>query len=288
MHKLNKMKVLVLGSTGMLGHVLCDVLEAREDVELVNVARRPFNSETVLADVSNDDRLKTVIKEAKPQVIVNCVGVLIKGSSDNPANAILLNGRLPHLLSQIASEIGARVVTVSTDCVFSGKRGNYRVDDFRDADDTYGRSKSLGELMNEQDTTIRTSIIGPELKEVGEGLFDWFMRQSGEISGYSKAIWSGVTTLELARIISDHFIFDHVPGLFQVSPEKGITKLDLLGIINDQFQKNISIQDDPSKAVDKSLVKSADFVEVSNYPTQIEEMHDFMTKRKDRYAKYFA
>ena len=195
-------KVLLFGATGMAGHIAYYYLLNTGKYEITNVVfRTPLTEDSIIVDVTNRDAVAEVVRRVQPEIILNCVGVLIKGSKEHPDNAILINAYFPHLLKKMADEVGAKLIHISTDCVFSGKRGNYTEDDFRDADDVYGRSKALGEVINDKDLTIRTSIIGPELKKNGEGLFHWFMNQHGEINGFKTAIWGGVTTLELAKAI---------------------------------------------------------------------------------------
>ena len=189
---MGKTKILILGATGMAGHVAHAYLKDTQQYEISNIVfRTPLNEESIVVDVTNKEKLRKAITDISPDIILNCIGVLIGGSANNPANAIYINAYLPHFLASIARTIDAKLIHISTDCVFSGKKGMYFENDFRDADDVYGRSKALGEINNEIDLTIRTSIIGPEIKKNGEGLFHWFMNQTGEINGFTKAFWGG-------------------------------------------------------------------------------------------------
>src|ERR1700744_1569890 len=199
---MGKKKILLFGATGMAGHLIYFFLKDTGYYEIIPVVyRNKLTSDCIVLDVSNKKAVSELIRYQKPDFIINCIGVLIKGANTYPDNAILLNSYLPHLLVKIADEVGAKLIHLSTDCVFSGSRGSYSETDFRDADDIYGRSKSLGEILLNNHLTLRTSIIGPEIKKDGEGLFHWFMTQRGTINGFTKAYWSGITTLELAKAV---------------------------------------------------------------------------------------
>ena len=219
-----KKKVLLFGATGMAGHVAYYYLQSTGRYELVNVVyRTKLTEDSIIVDVTDKNAVAEVVRMVRPELIINCIGILIKGSKDYPDNAVFINAYFPHLLKKLSDEIGAKLIHISTDCVFSGKKGNYTEGDFRDADDIYGRSKALGEIINDKDLTIRTSIIGPELKVHGEGLFHWFMYQTGKVNGFKTAIWGGVTTLELAKAIDTAIIQDNT-GLIQLSNGIGISK----------------------------------------------------------------
>ncbi|RKE04607.1 dTDP-4-dehydrorhamnose reductase family protein [Marinifilum flexuosum] len=274
-----KKKMLILGATGMAGHVAFHYLKGTNQYEISNIVfRTPLNNDSIIVDVKDKNLLLEAIKNINPDVIVNCIGVLIKGSKSDPSNAIYINSLLPHLLSSIAKTINAKLIHISTDCVFSGKKGMYSEEDFRDADDVYGRSKALGEIVNDRDLTIRTSIIGPELKENGEGLFHWFMNQTGEINGFTKAIWGGITTLELAKVIHES-IKQNITGLLNVTNCEKISKYDLLHLIKTVYKReNVNILKVEGKHVDKSLISvRKDFsYNVSSYLKMIEEQRQFM------------
>lgn len=281
-------KILLFGATGMAGHIAYYYLRNTGRYNITNVVfRTPLTEDSIVVDVTDRDAVAEVVHRVKPEVILNCVGVLIKGSKECPENAILINAYFPHLLKKLADEIDAKLVHISTDCVFSGKRGNYTEDDFRDADDVYGRSKALGEVINEKDLTIRTSIIGPELKKNGEGLFHWFMNQHGKINGFKTAIWGGVTTLELAKAI-DNAIIQNKTGLIQLSNGEGITKYDLLNLFKRIWCKeNVEILPFDGNGVNKSIAKSKRFdYEVPGYERMLQEQYDWMNAHKELYAQY--
>ena len=288
MEKINK--VLVLGSTGMLGHQVSLFLSKKKEYEVIDLSfRTKLTDKTIICDITNKNAFNKIIKDVNPDVIVNCIGVLINGSTSNPANAVYINAYFPHALRQIAEENNAKVIHISTDCVFSGKKGAYTIDDFKDGSDVYAKSKSLGEIITENHLTLRTSIIGPELKENGEGLFHWFLKnEETAISGYTKAIWSGVTTIELAKII-DISIQNELTGIYQITNNIPINKYDLLKLFKQNFPDNTpKVEPTEGKSVDKSLVDNdfSKFYQVLSYESMIEEMKEMMKNNSDLYSQY--
>ncbi|MGY6523509.1 MAG: dTDP-4-dehydrorhamnose reductase family protein [Mongoliitalea sp.] len=256
---MQKKKVLIIGATGMLGHMVHRYFESLGAYHLSNaVFRTPLNKESIICDVRDQQALNSLFAKTQPHVVINCVGALVQESKENPANAIYLNALLPHILKDLCNQFKAKLIHISTDCVFSGKKGSYREDDFRDADDVYGRSKALGEIFEEPHCTLRTSIIGPELKENGVGLFAWFMRQEGEVNGYTQAFWSGVTTHELAKQILKVILHD-LKGLFHITNGEKISKFDLLKLFNRLREKPIGIHPYDGYRADKSLLTSERF-----------------------------
>lgn len=280
-------KVLLFGATGMAGHVVYYYLQSTGKYDISNVVyRTPLTEDSIIVDVTNRDAVADVVHRVHPEIIINCVGILIKGSREHPDNAILINAYFPHLLKRLSDEVGAKLIHISTDCVFSGKKGNYTEDDFRDADDVYGRSKALGEIINDKDLTIRTSIIGPELKENGEGLFHWFMHQCGEINGFRMAIWSGVTTLELAKAI-DFSLDNGIVGLIHLSNGVGISKFDLLNLFKEIWGKDTVIKPYDGNEVDKSIEKSLRLdYEVPSYRQMLVEQFEMMKSYSNLYSAY--
>jgi dTDP-4-dehydrorhamnose reductase len=252
-----KTKVLILGSTGMLGHQVFYNLINDKSFDVYDLSfRNKLRPETIICDVTDFEKLAEVILKIKPNVIVNCIGILIKGANDNPKNAILLNSYLPHWLASQSDQINAKLIHISTDCVFSGSRGSYSENDFRDADDVYGRSKALGEVNSGKHLTIRTSIIGPELKENGEGLFHWFLNQKGDINGFTKAFWGGVTTHECARAIN-YSIQNEISGLYNLTNGEKISKYEMLIEFNRILKRrDVKIHRIGGKHVDKSLISN--------------------------------
>jgi dTDP-4-dehydrorhamnose reductase len=284
-----KKKILLFGATGMAGHIAYYYLKSTGRYNISNIVyRQKLTTDSIIVDVTNKEAVTALITEQRPEIIINCIGILIKGSKEHPDNAILINAYFPHLLKRLSDEIGAKLIHISTDCVFSGKKGAYSEADFRDADDVYGRSKALGEINNDKDLTIRTSIIGPELKKNGEGLFHWFMNQTGEINGYTEAFWGGVTTLELAKAI-DKIIIHNIVGLVHLTNGDKIAKYDLLVLFKQIWnKKNIIINPCFGKSVDKSLFQSVSFnYVVPNYKTMLTELRDWMTINEDIYKSTY-
>ena len=282
-------KVLLFGATGMAGHMVYYYLREMGGYDLANVVyRTPLTGDSLIVDVSDRNAVEEAVRQVKPDILINCVGVLVRGSKEHPDNAVLLNAYFPHLLEKLADRYDARLIHISTDCVFSGKKGNYSETDFRDADDVYGRSKALGEIVNGRDLTIRTSIIGPELKADGEGLFHWLMSQHGTVSGFKTAIWGGVTTLELAKAISVA-IKEGTTGLVQLSNGTGISKYDLLCLFKDIWgRKDVEIVSVDTNDVDKSIAKSARFgYEVPGYREMLKDLYAWMQAHKDMYRQYW-
>ena len=273
----------------MAGHVIFKYLKDQGKYHVTGITRsEKLDEDNIVLDVTDFKALEGVIALQRPDVIINVVGVLIGGSQKSPGNAILLNSYLPHFLSDACLRYGSKFIHISTDCVFSGSEGSYTESSFRDADDTYGRSKALGEVINDRDLTIRTSIIGPELKEKGEGLFDWFMKQSGAINGFSNAYWSGVTTLQLAKSINE-ILDSSLTALLHLSNNTKISKYDLLVLFKQIWnKKNIDIVRLDTYAKDKSLInnRSGEGRPIPGYEAMLNEMNLFM-RESSYYAKYY-
>lgn len=283
-----KKKVLVIGATGMLGHMVYRYLYETASYDLFNsVYRTKLTEDSIICDVTNEGALVGLFNKTNPNVVVNCVGALISQSNENPEAAIYLNALLPHKLKRLCDRQNAKLIHVSTDCVFSGNKGNYAEDDYRDADDVYGRSKALGEIDEAPHCTLRTSIIGPELKKNGTGLFHWFMNQTGHIPGFSKAIWGGVTTLELAKVI-EKAIKEDFSGIIQVTNGMSISKFDLLNLFAETFLKqNTKVVQDDSYIVNKSLLPSAKVnLDIVDYPDMIKVLLQYMQENREIYNQY--
>ncbi|APS37426.1 dTDP-4-dehydrorhamnose reductase family protein [Salegentibacter sp. T436] len=281
-------KVMILGSTGMLGHQVYYKLQEDGKFDITDVSfRNKLTPQSVILDLHNQKELETLIKKVQPDFIINCVGVLIKGANDNPANAIYLNSYLPHFLAKECDEIGAKLIHISTDCVFSGEKGAYTENDEKDGRDIYAKTKALGEVENSNHLTLRTSIIGPELKQNGEGLFHWFMNQERETNGFTKAIWSGVTTTELAKVIAIA-LEQNLEGLYHVTNGNPINKYDLLKIFKEVTGKQISINAVEGKSVDKSFLDSRKELkrDIPSYTMMVKDMVTFMKSHPELYKNY--
>ena len=255
------MKVLILGASGMLGNAMIKVLTENNEIDVYGTSRSnvsnhfcPAVSEKIISgvDINNIDALIEIMVSIKPDIIINCIG-LIKQLSDSsdPLVVLPLNSILPHRLSKLADMIGARFIHISTDCVFSGSKGNYSEHDRSDACDLYGTSKYLGEVLCNNSVTLRTSIIGHEL-DTKYGLVEWFLSQKGTCLGYENAIFSGLPTVVLARIIRDIVIPRKMTGLYHVASQP-ISKFNLLKIIAEVYRKDIKIIPDAKFKINRSL-----------------------------------
>ncbi|ADL56826.1 dTDP-4-dehydrorhamnose reductase family protein [Gallionella capsiferriformans] len=257
------MKILVVGSSGMIGSTVLRVLSENNDSDVFGSIRdencKRFFSESIAArlvagvDVEQTDHLVKLLDQIRPDVVVNCAGLTKhKPEADDPLVSIPINTLMPHRLAGLCKLVGARLIHVSTDCVFSGAKGRYVEDDFADARDVYGKSKALGELHYPHTVTLRTSTIGHELQSQ-YGLLDWFLAQEGRCKGYSRAIFSGLPTVVFAQIIRDFVIPNlALSGLYHIAA-KPINKLDLLGLIADVYAKQIDIIPDDKLILDRSL-----------------------------------
>jgi dTDP-4-dehydrorhamnose reductase len=281
-------KVLVIGVKGMAGHLVFKKLPQLGNYEMYGIARNhPETSHVFDLDVSDTSKLKAIVQENQFDVIVNCIGVLNKDAEDHPDKAIWFNAYFPHFLENITKETSTKVVHISTDCVFSGKKGSYSETDFKDGEGFYAQSKALGEIVNHKDVTLRTSIIGPELNSNGIGLFHWFMKQDNTqtLKGFTQAFWSGITTIELANVI--HWaIQNEVTGLKQIAGEK-IDKYQLLLLFNKVFKNNqVAILADDYYKVDKSLMSSrTDFVyTLPDYKQMLMEMRTWILNNDYEYV----
>jgi len=281
-------KVLVLGAAGMAGHVVS--LYLRENGYSVSTlsARNKLDKNTTLIDVTGIKALHTYLEKKSFDVIINCIGLLIQPSEERKDLAVYLNAYLPHYLENYYKDSKTKIIHLSTDCVFSGKNPPYKEDSAFDGELFYDRSKALGEIINEKDLTFRMSIIGPDMQESGVGLFNWFYAQKGEIFGYTKAVWNGITTIELARAITAA-IEQNLTGLYQLVPQGNITKYNLLKLFKEEFGRNdITINSKDEVALDKTLVntrKDFDF-QVSNYPDMIKDMKVWVEKHNNLYRHY--
>ncbi|NVJ92571.1 MAG: SDR family oxidoreductase [Methylocystaceae bacterium] len=289
------MKILILGASGMLGHKLLEVLN--KNFEVIGTFRKfhneiqnypPFKESQLVFNVDAMDfsSVKNVISQHKPNVIVNCIGIIkqIK-EAKNAITSIAINSLFPHQLEEICQSENIRLIHFSTDCVFSGIQGNYTEQSIPDPEDLYGRSKLLGELTGENSLTIRTSIIGRELREY-RSLVEWLLNnQDGRVFGYSYAIFSGFPTIILANIISN-VIKNHkdLSGLWHVSSDP-ISKYDLLVLLNEAFETNIEISENTSFHCKRNL-NSQLFRDRINYtPPPWSEMVAEMVADSREYSK---
>ena len=279
-------KVLVLGATGMLGHVVFERLKS-SSCSVVGTCRRK-NTSLLFFDATQsfEDSFKS-LDLLSYDAVVNCIGVLIKESNESYDLAHRVNVQLPKSLENFTEGSKTKIIHVSTDCVFSGSKGQYKVSDNADSKDTYGKTKSLGELNNGKDLTIRTSIIGPDLSVNGEGLFNWFftLPENKQILGYSNAIWSGVSTIELADIICRE-IHGERTGLVQISRSNSISKFELLETFKLFNNVDVGISKHENVRVDKSLVPCSGFQISDSYLTMLEGVCRWVNERSEMYSHY--
>jgi dTDP-4-dehydrorhamnose reductase len=282
------LKVLVLGSNGLIGSNIVKVLSGDLSLEVfgtinVNIhprLERDFSTKIFRGvNVLNSAKLLEVFELIGPEVVINCVG-LTKHKHDEfrAIDAIALNALYPHRLAEIARIFGSRLIHFSTDCVFSGGRGLYSEVDPPDAVDLYGRSKALGEVLYGNALTIRTSTIGHELGS-NHGLLDWFLSQQLRCKGFSQAVFSGLPTVIIARVLRDYILRDKTMiGLYHIAANP-INKYDLLKLIAKEYGKKIDIEIDDELKIDRSL-NSSKFNQVTGFccpewPILIKEMHLF-------------
>lgn len=283
-------RVLVLGATGMLGNAVLRLFAESLGYEVVGSARSAGsvhllrdNLRTkvhVGIDVENPDILARLFDTVRPNAVINCVGLVKQlAEANDPLSALTTNAMLPHRLSRLCSLVDARLVHISTDCVFTGSKGNYRESDIPDAQDLYGRSKLLGEVVDDAHTiTLRTSMIGHELASA-HGLVGWFLGQSGSVHGYRRAVFSGFPTVELARVLRDYVLPNpQLQGLYHLSAAP-IDKLTLLQLIATQYGHPIEIIRDDQVVIDRSL-DSTRFRQATGYtpldwPELVRRMHAF-------------
>ncbi len=280
------MKFLVLGSTGMAGHVIFHYLR-EQDYNVTALSRRKFSSHVdIISDVTNQNELKKIITEGNFDFIVNCIGILNKSAEKYKTLAIKLNSELPHFLAEITTGTNTKIIHLSTDCVFSGKVGNYDENSKPDGETFYDRTKALGELIDDKNITFRNSIIGPDLEAEGIGLLNWFMQQKGEIQGYTKAIWSGVTTLFLAQMV-EKAAKENIYGLYHLTNNSTITKYEMLNLFKKIFNRDIKIFPVEGVVADKSLVNTKNFAVAPQYEKMFEDMRVWILKHKNFYPKYY-
>jgi dTDP-4-dehydrorhamnose reductase len=281
------MRILVLGITGMLGSMAFLQLSRRADCEVFGTARHDaarrwfpdIAPDHILTEIeaAQQDGLAAAMLQVRPDVVINAIGIIKQiDAALDPLAAIPINAELPHRLASLCARSGARLIHISSDCVFSGAAGGYREDALPDADDLYGRSKHLGEVDYPHALTLRTSIIGPELV-TRHGLLEWFLLQRGTVRGYAGAVFSGLSSAELTRIIAEYAIpHPELHGLYHVAAAP-IAKYDLLGLIAAEYGHCAAIERVAEPIIDRSLngerFRAATGYVAPDWPTMIREMH---------------
>ena len=282
------MKFLVLGCNGMAGHIISLYLKEQGHEVFGFDRTKSVLVNSVSGDARNTDQLRTIIDDGKYDSVINCIGILNQFAENNKALASFLNGYLPHFLAEATDGTDTQVIHMSTDCVFSGKRGQYTEEDFPDGETFYDRSKALGELNDGKNITLRNSIVGPDINENGIGLLNWFMKQTGEINGFTGAMWTGQTTLQLAKTM-EVAAKEKAHGLFNTVPDHAISKFELLGLFN-KYMRCDAVKINPVVGVsaDKSLKRTKfefDYL-IPDYEIMVAELAEWIKMHKALYPHY--
>ena len=273
----------------MAGHLI-SLYFKEQGHEVVGFARQQSEllDSTIIGDASDMSLIKKTIDEGKFDAVINCIGLLNQFAEQNKAMAVLLNGYLPHYLTEITKDTKTKVIHMSTDCVFAGNDGPYYEDTFPNGATFYDRSKAMGEINTEKDLTFRNSIVGPDIKPSGIGLFNWFMKQDGEVGGYTGAIWTGVTTYTLAKAM-EQALKENLTGLYNLVNNESINKYYLLGLFNKYFRAGeVKINPNDKLQLDKSLRRKREdfsFV-VPSYEQQVKEMREWVDAHPSLYPHY--
>ena len=282
------MKFLVLGCNGMAGHMISLYLKERGHDVLGFALTESTLVNSVAGDAQDGAFMKTLIGVNRFDTVINCIGILNKMCDQHPAAAVYLNSYLPHQLAQLTEGTKTQIIHMSTDCVFSGKRGQYTEDDFKDGTSFYDRTKALGEIDNEKDLTLRQSIVGPDINQAGIGLLNWFLQQHGEVTGFTGAMWTGQTTLQLAKTM-EAAARERAHGLYNMVPDTYISKCELLRLFNQYIRKEkVKIVPVDRMAADKSLKRTRwDFdYKIPDYETMVAELAQWMKMHKELYPHY--
>ncbi|MDM5337856.1 SDR family oxidoreductase [Fictibacillus enclensis] len=275
------MKLLVLGGAGMAGHVMYHYFKQIKQYTVFSTTRRGTD-DSLFFDAKIESQLEQMLFSIKPDIVINCIGILNDQAAKHPLEAIQVNSLLPHKIVSILEKTGGKLIHISTDCVFSGEKGDYSEKDIPDGTSIYARTKILGEINSPNHLTIRTSIIGPELKE-GIGLFQWFMAQKGKVIGYKKVYWNGVTTLELAKAV-EIAIEQRISGLYHLTAPSKISKYELLHLFQNVFSKyDTEILPCDEFEIDRTLTCTRkDFTyNVPSYIEMLEELKGWISYRAD-------
>ena len=282
------MKFFICGCNGMAGHIISLYLkeqghevfgfDLKESILIPSIACNAFDTET----------LRKVIAEDNYDTVINCIGILNQFAEQNHALASYINSYFPHFLADVTKGTNTQVIHMSTDCVFSGARGDYTETDHRDNETFYGRSKALGELDDDKNVTLRDSIVGPDTNPNGPSLLNWFMAQESEINGFTNKMWTGLTTLELAKAM-EAAAKERVYGIFNCVPEYSISKYGLVSLFN-HYLKNDSVKINPVEGTPANLSLRRTRFElsyiISDYDTQIRELAEWIKLHKDMYPHY--
>lgn len=282
------MKFLVIGCNGMAGHMISLYLK-EQGHDVTGLARSESKYiKTEIGDASDLKRVTEVVTEGQYDTVINCIGLLNQFAEKDHANAVFMNAYFPHFLAKITEDTETQIIHMSTDCVFSGKSGGYTEEAVKDGGTFYDRSKALGELEDDKNLTLRQSIVGPDIKARGIGLLNWFMQQNGEVNGFTGALWTGQTTLQLAKTM-ERAAELRAHGLYNMVPETNISKYELLKLFNHYLRHDeLIIHPVEGVTADKTLVRTRfDFdYRIPDYETMIKELADWMQNHKTMYPHY--
>lgn len=283
------MKFLIIGCNGMAGHVISIYMKEQGHIVVGYAREKSRFVHTIIGDAADFKLLKKTIWGGSYDAVINCVGILNQFAEKQHAKAVLFNGYLPHYLADITEGTTIQIIHMSTDCVFSGKKGKYTEQAIPDGRLFYDRTKAMGELDDNKNITFRNSIVGPDIKRNGIGLLNWFMQQNSEISGFTKAIWTGQTTLQLAKTMEVAAI-KKAYGLYHAVPKESISKYELLTLCNKYIRKKrIEIVPSDKWIADKSLVRTrydGFEYEIPGYEVMIKELGEWMREHKELYPYY--
>lgn len=278
------MKIIILGASGMAGEMITKWFKNNTTHEILPVCRTNYYGNNFIANILDKQdmtRLVVYIKEQKPDIVINCIGLLISESEKNLSDAMFVNGAFPKAMASLCTEIKSKFIHISTDCVFDGLDGPYNEYDEPNEANNYGSTKAMGEVKYKPHLTLRTSIIGPDSDTNGTGLFNWLLYQYGIINGFTGVMWNGITTLELAKQINK--IITECPtlsGLYHLTTDYPITKFNLLMVIKMVFKKsNLLIVEDATKVCNKCLInnRKAEYQpDIPPIPQQITQLHDYI------------
>lgn len=281
------MHILVLGASGMAGHTIT-LYFLEQGHQVTTYTRTPFPyGDNICGDIT-DQKLLEQLLSTRYDAVINCIGMLNSACDANPSLAVYVNSYLPYVLYEKLLNSSTMLIHMSTDCVFSGQSAPYDELSFPDGRTFYDRTKALGELHNRNSLTFRNSIIGPDIKVDGIGLFNWFMKQQGTIHGYKRAIWTGITTLTLAKAM-EAAMQERITGLYNLVHPSSISKYELLQLFNKHFKNNaLTIRPSSSIRIDKTLINHrTDFsFKVPSYEQMIIEMKEWIETHPDLYPHY--
>lgn len=283
------MRFLILGCNGMAGHMIAIYLKEKGHNVTGYARKKSSYVNTIMGDVTDFAKVVETITNGKYDSVINCVGILNQFAEADHAGAVLLNGYLPHFLAQVTSDMNTQIIQMSTDCVFSGKTGGYTEASVPDGITFYDRTKAIGELNDRKNVTFRNSIVGPDINVNGIGLLNWFMKQTDSVYGFTGAIWTGQTTLQLAKTM-EAAAQGRISGLYNMVPNGNISKYELLKLFNKYIRKKtIDIIPKDDFIADKTLIRTNyegfSYI-IPDYETMVRELGQWMREHKALYPQY--